>query len=223
MKYPRARIVVFSKAPLPGQVKTRLVPLLGEQGAARCYSELLDSTLARVTRTTLCPVELHCSPDTAHAQFHRLHRQYRVALQPQSGADLGERMSSAFAQTLPDSDAVVLIGADCPALTATDLDCALSALYRGTDVVLGPAQDGGYYLIGLRNHVPDLFAGMPWGSVGLLADTRRRVAALGLSLVLLPVYRDIDSPDDYLAWRNGPGGKGCPDSNGAPDWQSDVL
>lgn len=201
MKFPRARLLVFCKAPEPGRVKTRLIPLLGAQGAARLQARLLDNCLARVTAAGLCPVALHCDPDTEHEQFVKLRRQYRVSTVAQSGYDLGERMSHALQLTLGSADAVLLIGADCPGLRGADLELALAQLYTGSDVVLGPACDGGYYLVGLRRHLPELFMAMPWGTADVFAITRQRAAGLGLSVSCLPRYRDIDTPDDYLAWR----------------------
>jgi hypothetical protein len=201
MKYPDARLLVFSKAPLPGQVKTRLIPLLGSDGAAALYRQLLEDTLARMTEGGLCPVELYCDPDPEHEFFRLCRQRYPVTLYPQSGGGLGERMSQALHDCLQRAAAVVLVGADCPTLSAGDVEATLTALSRGRDVVLGPALDGGYYLIGLHTHQAGIFTDIPWGSADVLSRTLQQVARLGLRCHLLPPRADLDTPADYLAWQ----------------------
>jgi rSAM/selenodomain-associated transferase 1 len=150
MKYPDARLLIMSKAPVPGQVKTRLIPLLGAAPAAGLYAGLVRDCLAMSTAAGLCPVELWCSPSAGHPFFRRCHADFPVRLYSQSPGDLGQRMSRALQSALCRARHVMLIGADCPALTAADLEEALQLLVRGTDAVLGPATDGGYYLIGMN-------------------------------------------------------------------------
>ena len=201
MKFPRARLIVMSKAPVPGRVKTRLIPLLGETGAAFLHQALLDATLAKLSRAGLCPVELCCAPDTRHAYFAEARNRYPLTLSVQSDGDLGLRMSTAIRQGLQQSQDVVLVGTDCPGLDAADVDAALAQLAAGNDVVLGPASDGGYYLIAMHRHHPALFEDMPWGSDRVLELTLQRVNAGGLTCALLGMRGDIDTPDDYLAWQ----------------------
>ena len=203
MKYPQARLIIMSKAPIPGKVKTRLIPLLGAVGATECHRMLLEQTLAGLCGAALCPVELSCSPDVQHEFFIRARRRYPLQLTAQVPGDLGQRMSHAVAHALREADRVVVVGADCPAMTPADIDTALRQLGEGADVVLGPARDGGYYLIGLRRHHPALFAGIEWGGADVLETTRARLAGLDLTEHLLATRYDIDTPSDYQAWQAG--------------------
>lgn len=201
MKYPDARLLILSKAPDPGRVKTRLIPLLGEEGAARLYGELVHQCLDMSTTAGLCPVELWCSPATTHPFFRQCQADFPVSLHSQPAGDLGERMSAALQSALQRSSHAILIGADCPALTAAGLEEALERLSRGADAVLGPAADGGYYLIGMNTHHGFVFGNMPWGSDEVLQLTEQRLQQQGLRWHRLGVFRDLDTPDDYRAWR----------------------
>ncbi len=201
MKHPRARVLVMSKAPVPGKVKTRLIPLLGADAAADCYRTLLGKILDSICTASLCPVELWCAPHMQHAFFSQCRDRYSLVLASQSPGDLGRRMSHAVEQALQRADSVVVIGADCPSLTPGDVDTALQMLAGGTDVVLGPAEDGGYYLVGMHTHHPRLFESIPWGSADVLARTEQRLEELGLSYRKLATRPDLDTPADYAAWR----------------------
>lgn len=206
MKYPDARLLVMSKAPDPGRVKTRLIPLLGAGAAAELYAGLVHHCLDMSTTAGLCPVELWCSPSTRHAYFRRCRAEFPVSLHCQPPGDLGQRMSGALRSALQRSRHAVLIGADCPALTAADLDEALAALTRGRDAVLGPAADGGYYLIGMSIHHPFVFENMPWSSRAVLRLTEQRLHQQRLQWHRLEARRDLDTPDDYRAWKATPAG-----------------
>jgi hypothetical protein len=186
------RIAVFAKAPVAGAVKTRLVPLLGVEGAARLHASLARHTLAVAREATPGRLELWCAPDVAHPFFGECGFRYRCELLSQQGADLGERMANAFAATTP----LVLIGTDCPALRASHLAAAWKAL-RTHDAVIAPAEDGGYVLIGLARPQPALFSGMPWGDASVMALTRNRIAKAGLRCMELETLWDVDRPDDY--------------------------
>lgn len=202
MKYPHARLLVFSKAPVPGQVKTRLIPLLGAAGAAALYAGMLERTLEKALAAGTCPVELWCAPDTRHAAFARARLQHAVHLRPQPAGDLGRRMSQAFCNTLRAARHAVLIGADCPDLTAADIAAAFDRLAAGVDVVLGPASDGGYYLIGLSTHHAGLFDTIEWGTPRVLEATLSRCRQQGLTWACLAQHDDVDTPGDYLACRD---------------------
>jgi rSAM/selenodomain-associated transferase 1 len=201
MKYPQARVLLMSKAPVPGKVKTRLIPLLGADAAASFYQQLLEDTLDDLCAAALCPVELWCAPDVHHAFFTKCRDRYLLELAGQSTGDLGQRMSHAVKHALQCADQVVVIGGDCPTLNPDDIDTALCALADGTDVVLGPAADGGYYLVGMHTHHPRLFESIAWGSAAVLEQTEQRLAALGLSYRKLATRHDIDTPEDYLVWQ----------------------
>jgi len=196
MRYPNARILVFCKPPIPGQAKTRLIPALGAEGAADLHAELARATVARAVYSRLAPVELWASTAPEHPFFQRLCADHACVLQTQCGDDLGARMAQALETTLADTDFAVLIGTDCPALDEHYLAEACAALANGADAVLGPAEDGGYVLIGLRRCDPALFAGVAWGTSAVLAQTRRRFAALAWSVHELATLWDIDRPED---------------------------
>lgn len=201
MQYPDARILIFAKAPVPGYVKTRLIPALGAEGAASLYTGLLKQTVESVVAADLAPVQLWCAPDSANAFFQRLASQYDLLLCDQSGAGLGERMRHAAGLALNASDAVLLMGADCPLLSGIHLAQALQWLMDGEDAVLGPAEDGGYVLLGLRQNSAALFEEIPWGSDQVLELTRRRLAKLGWRWQELEPLWDLDRPVDFERWR----------------------
>ena len=200
MKYPNARLLLFTKAPEPGKVKTRLAAFLGRKAAANLYEKLLCDCLEMSVSAALCPVDICCSPSTGHTFFQQCRKRYHTDLQQQIQGDIGQRMSHAILSALARAEHVVLIGADCPALTADDLDRALHALQQGTDVVLGPAVDGGYYLIGMSAHHPELFENIPWSTHKVLAATETLLREQGLSWHSLPVHRDIDTAEDYAVY-----------------------
>lgn len=202
MKFPDARLLVLSKAPDAGTVKTRLIPLLGDNGAASLYSTLLHACIDRLVAAELCPVDLWCAPATSHPFFVDCRQRYGVELQQQAEGDLGRRMEHALGSALQQSGYAVLVGADCPGLAITDIEETLLALRDRADVVLGPASDGGYYLVAMRNRHPFLFEDMPWGTAKVLQLTESRLRAHGLSWHKLAVRRDLDTPEDYLAWRS---------------------
>lgn len=196
MRYPHARILVFCKPPIPGEAKTRLIPALGAEGAATLHAELAHATLACAVRSELAPVELWASAEPEHAFFQRLCDDFECALMTQHGDDLGARMAYALEAALADAAFAVLIGTDCPVLDETYLAQACAALTNGVDAVLGPAEDGGYVLIGLRRFDPAVFTGVAWGTSAVLEQTRQRLAGLAWSVTELDTLWDIDRPDD---------------------------
>ncbi|EDN66134.1 conserved hypothetical protein [Beggiatoa sp. PS] len=187
---------VFAKAPRPGQVKTRLINILGQQGAADLHQQLVEHCLQ--TFSHLFPLQLWCAPDEHHPFFQACQTQFEVSLYCQQGADLGERMAYALASANPAP--VVLIGSDCPSLNEKHIHEAFVALEQN-NVVLAPAEDGGYVLIGMQQLVPELFIDMPWGSSQILTLTRTRLHDLGLSWKELPTQWDIDRPEDVERWK----------------------
>ncbi len=194
--YPDARILIFSKAPLPGIAKTRLIPQLGEQGAAEFSAALTRHAVQAVAGGQLCPIQLWCEPDCRHALFQELHEVYGVELKQQQGCDLGERMASALADGLSGSQSVVLIGSDCPAISVDYLKQALQALAMGPTCVLGPAEDGGYVLVGQSVLNTDMFENVNWGTPDVLQQTRQRLRAAGLACSELATLWDVDHPED---------------------------
>jgi rSAM/selenodomain-associated transferase 1 len=197
MKYPESRLLVFTRAPVAGQVKTRLVPLLGEQGAADFHARLVHRCLETVTGTGLCPVDLWCSPSIDEPFFQSCRTRYGVRLQRQIQGNLGQRMQHALVSALQTCRGAVLVGTDCPSLTSRDLDASLNELQRGTEVVLGPARDGGYYLIGGNTAEPLWFTDIPWGTSAVLGETVARLHRAGVGYHCLDERQDVDTPADY--------------------------
>ncbi len=183
------------KAPRARFVKTRLARELGAEPAAVVYRRLVEHQMAAIP--TDWPVEIHYAPADAPAEMQEwLGSQY--AYFPQQGDDLGERLIHAIADVFTrGAIGVIVIGGDCPGLDEPCLRAAWSAL-DSADVVLGPALDGGYYLIGLRRPAPHLFRGIPWSSSAVFEATTERVRQAGLSLVLLSAKEDVD---DLASWR----------------------
>lgn len=190
-------MLVFAKAPQPGTVKTRLIPVLGVQGAAALHARLVEHTLATVCAAHAGVLELHCAPDAADPFFQRCGAKYGVALATQHKGDLGERMFRAFASALAAATQVILIGTDCPALTAQHLRKAHMALADGNAAVFVPAEDGGYALIGLARNNARLFENIQWGGAQVMAQTRERLCSLRWRWHELDTLWDIDRPADY--------------------------
>ena len=200
MKYPQARLLLLTKAPEPGKVKTRLGSHLGMEAAADIYEKLVHECLTTCVAAKLCPIDIWCDPSPDHPFFRHCSNQYETGLRQQVSGNLGLRMSQAVRSTLQFADHVVLIGADCPTLTAGDLDAALYALQEGSDVVLGPAEDGGYYLIGMSRYHPALFEDVPWSTRSVLEVTEKRLQQLQLKWLCLTERKDIDTIDDYAEY-----------------------
>jgi len=191
---------VFAKAPVPGFAKTRLIPVLGVDGAARLQGALVRHALAvccAAAHALNGCVELWCAPDAEHPLFERCATDFGVRLESQRGSDLGERMCGAFRAGLRRAAAVFLLGSDAPGLTAEDLIAAVGTLASGSDGVLVPALDGGYVLIGLTRLEAGLFEGVEWGTARVLAQTRRRLLSLGYEWEELPDQGDLDTPADW--------------------------
>ena len=194
------RVIVMAKAPVAGYAKTRLIPALGAEGAARLAQRLLRHAIAQALAADIGPVELCCAPDAQHAVFSDLAAEARVTLSEHGEGDLGTRMARALQRALLTHECAVLIGTDAPALDATYLRAAHDRL-ADHDAVLGPALDGGYTLIGLRRFEPSLFEAVPWSTPQVLAITRERLKAAGLRHAELAPLHDIDEPADLVHLR----------------------
>jgi len=197
MQFPNARILIFAKAPQPGKVKTRLISRLGEAGASEFHEACIRHSVERRSGANLAPVVLYATPDATVPFFKELTIDYPIQLADQQGSGLGERMLSAARESLQSADAVLLTGTDAPALLNTHLQQALTRLQEGADVVMQPASDGGYVMLGARCAYPELFEDMPWGGDEVARLTRERCRLLELDLFELPLCWDIDRPEDY--------------------------
>jgi rSAM/selenodomain-associated transferase 1 len=186
-------IAVLAKAPLPGFAKTRLIPALGAEGAALLQARLVEHSVATACAARIGPVALWGAPDESHPLFQTIGARLGVALARQRGGDLGERMLSAVAAAhVP----VLVIGTDCPALTADHLRLAADILRSGADAAIIPAEDGGYALIGLRAAAPTLFSQMHWSVPSVMEETRRRLRDLGMTWQEPVTLWDLDLPED---------------------------
>ena len=194
--YPHGRILVFAKEPVLGKVKTRLHGSLNEEQALELHKTLLRHVYTCAQGAKLSPIELWVSSNPSHELFLSLCNKTEIHLQ--SGLDLGLRMKHAAQQTLVNSRYVVIIGSDCPAITPAYLGKALRLLENGSKVVLGPAEDGGYVLLGLRCVPQSIFVDMPWGSDKVLSITRMRLEQQGLDWEELAELWDVDRPEDLL-------------------------
>lgn len=185
----------MAKAPIPGQVKTRLIPALGAEGASRLHAALLRRTVGAMLQANLCPIQLWCSPDTDHPEFIEL-QVLGTVLKTQCPGDLGARMGHAARECLETARQVIIIGTDCPVLHAGFVEQAIITLTNGHDAIVGPAEDGGYYLLGLNRTADELFQSMPWGGERVLLETRRRLDNLGWRWSELAPLWDVDRPED---------------------------
>lgn len=212
---PRTRLAVFTRFPVPGETKTRLIPALGPLGAARLQQQMTECILATArtwARTRDVEVEVRYTGGDRRSVRHWLGSGCRY--RNQGAGDLGARL----ARTMRDAFAagagrVIVIGADCPSISPADLDKADSALDRA-DAVLGPAEDGGYWLIGLSRPA-EVFADIDWGGQRVLRQTLARAERLGLRAAMLDRRADIDRPGDLTHLR--------PDLQPRPPWLSVII
>jgi len=193
----QARLILFTRYPEPGRTKTRLIPALGAHGAAALQRRMSE---AIVTRMAAFAADYPVRPEIRYADGNQQAMEAwlsnDIPCLDQGEGDLGDRLLRAFAQSFAQgAQAVVVIGADCPDLTPALFSQAFSALAR-KDLVLGPAMDGGYYLIGLTRPAPALFAEIPWGGGEVLAATLKQAQALELATHMLEPLADVDRPED---------------------------
>ncbi len=194
-------LLMFTRYPEPGRTKTRLIPHLGAAGAATLQRQMTEHVLKQVTTAAQnlpLAVEVHFAGGSA-AQMQQWLGDTVIYCAQSSGA-LGDRLIAAFSQSFAlGRPGAIAIGSDCPALGAEHLAAALQALGR-VDVAIGPATDGGYYLIGLRQLEPALFRGIDWGTERVLEQTLAAATAQGLTVELLAPLTDVDYPADLPQW-----------------------
>lgn len=185
-----ARVVAFARFPTPGEAKTRLIPALGPEGAAAMHRRLVERTLAAVRASGL-PFELRVTGATPTAIHEWLGP---VAAVDQGEGELGERLERA-GPPYP----TIFIGADAPDLHPEHLRAAADALAH-SPAAIGPAEDGGYWLLGLARAVPGVFDGVDWGTDAVFAQTLARLRAGGVEPAILPELADLDRPEDLARW-----------------------
>lgn len=191
--------VIYAKAPLAGYAKTRLIPALGAEGAARVADKLLRHAIAQAIAADIGTVEVCGTPSWADAAWQTLPAlPAGVERTDQAAGDLGARLTETSRRIIDKGSSLLLMGADCPALDATRLRLAAAALSEA-DCCLQPVADGGYALLGLNHHHPSLFDSIPWSTDRVAAITRERIGALNWTLQEFPALHDVDEPED-LVW-----------------------
>ena len=194
------RVVVFAKAPVPGCVKTRLIPALGAEGAAALARDMLERTLAAAQAAGLGPVELCADPTPQDSAWAGVSLPAGLVLSAQGAGDLGQRMARAAERALADTERVLLIGTDCVEMAPGLLRGATRAL-DSADGFMHATADGGYALLGLRRFERSLFEGITWSTSAVAGQTRARFAALGWKLAEGDRLHDVDLPADLALWQ----------------------
>ena len=192
----KPRIIIFAKAPVPGQVKTRLIPALGEAGAAKLAYDMLHAIVAEALAAKLPTLpELCADPHPMESEWAPFLPRAQLRFTAQGDGDLGERMARAAERTVRIGENAILIGTDCPQLDRHRLRAAALALVDH-DAVIHPTEDGGYALLGLRRFDRSLFEAIPWSAPTVAGTTIDRIRALGWSLHVGETLRDMDVPAD---------------------------
>jgi len=189
-------LCVFAKAPVPGKVKTRLLACMDADSACALHQQLIDACLSRTINKYAWQTQLW-GTDSASEFLKEVSASYDISLHEQHGDELGVRMANAVKTTLENNLYVVLIGTDCPELDAAYIETVVQKLQSGIDCVLGPAEDGGYVMLGLSMYDDSLFNDIEWGTERVLAVTRQRIKSLGWSCDEMPVLWDVDRPEDF--------------------------
>ncbi len=196
MRFNDAAILVMARAPVPGEAKTRLIPALGEEGAAKLHAVLTERLLIELSEADVAPITLCCTPDCFHPFFEQCREQYGTSLQRQQGDGLGERLYQALKSSLVSHRRAVVIGCDIPELGHKDVKQALNALEQGYDAAITPVEDGGYALLALKEARWELFEGVEWGGEYVFEQTVQRFAELGWRWHELTPRWDLDRPED---------------------------
>jgi len=189
------RLCIFARVPRHGQVKTRLATRLGDEAALAAHITLVEDTLRRLARVPGVVSELWLD-DQPDGVCRRWAEDFDLPIRRQAGGDLGERMHGALLAGLATASGAMVVGTDCPLFDQGYVTAAVAAL-TSADVVLGPAADGGYGLVGIRRPAPELFSDIPWGTSRVLEMTLSAARRAGFQVSLLPEIWDIDTFDDW--------------------------
>lgn len=197
-----AQLSIFTRYPVPGTAKTRLIPALGETGAAALSRQMTEHTLKQIQVLQSCfPIatEIRFAGGTSELMHEWLGERWVYV--PQGEGSLGDRMAQTFQSAFDAGmQQVIIVGTDCPELNG-DILCQAYQALANHDLVLGPAFDGGYYLIGLRQSIPELFMGIAWSTPAVLQQTLEIAQQFDLTIALLPPLGDVDYPEDLAIWR----------------------
>lgn len=200
IKIAQQHLIIFTRYPEPGKTKTRLIPALGSVGAANLQRQMTEYTLSQAGELSK-NVSIEVRFAGGNLQLMQQWLGYDLLYQCQGEGDLGVRMARSLADAFNNNaQQVIIIGTDCPEANAQILTQA-SAQLQAFDVILGPAIDGGYYLIGLRRFIPELFCNITWGTSQVLQQTVDIANQLNISYFYLPTLADIDRPEDLPIWQ----------------------
>jgi rSAM/selenodomain-associated transferase 1 len=217
-------LIIFAKQPLPGNVKTRLVPPLSPDQAARLYHSMLSDVLNKTeSLETVDRLLFHERGSQADYYFQEFFPSFPIY--PQQGIDLGARMEAAFARVFAMGyRTAAIIGTDSPDLPVSVIADAFHILEKdGTDVVFGPAEDGGYYLLAMKRIHSELFHGIPWSTGQVLRESVKKAESAGLRVATLPVWYDVDTVEDMKRPELRKEGNGAPLTRGFIErWVRDV-
>lgn len=196
-------LIIFTRYPVPGKTKTRLIPTLGEVGAVKLQKEMTEKiagTAVRFRKINDVDIEIHYADGNEKKMRNWLDEDF--IYKKQGGGDIGEKMNKSLKDVLNGgAEKAVLIGTDCPVITVEILESAFDSLSKN-DVVLGPAGDGGYYLVGMKKECLEIFQGINWGSSEVLNETISKLKKINLSLSLVEILDDIDRPEDVKLYYN---------------------
>jgi uncharacterized protein len=200
MTIKKQHIIIFTRYPEAGKTKTRLIPALGTKGAADLHRQMTEHTLTQVKQLQSNALSFEVRFTGGDLQLMQGWLGSDASYQFQGDGDLGQRMARSLLEAFQSgAEKAVLIGTDCPDVSAEILAQALAKLYH-YNLVLGPAMDGGYYLVGLQYPIPELFIDIDWGTAKVLQQTVEIAENLNLSFVYLPYLADIDRPEDLSIW-----------------------
>lgn len=197
-RYPDARLLLFARSPVRGRVKRRLAAGVGEQAAVDIHCAMTAYLARMAGEAALMPASLYAWPDADSPWLRDLAARHSLQLRAQQGGDLGERMGNALAAELWHADFAILIGSDCPGIGPAYLEAAAARLQAGVPWVFGPAEDGGYVLVGTRLATPQPFQAIDWGTAAVMEQTRERCRDAGLAWEELDTLYDIDTREDWL-------------------------
>ncbi|MEC4984027.1 MAG: TIGR04282 family arsenosugar biosynthesis glycosyltransferase [Oscillatoria sp. PMC 1068.18] len=194
-------LIIFSRYPEAGKTKTRMIPVLGAEGAAELQRQMTEYTREKaIALQSLRRVQIQVYFAGGSSELMQAWLGANLVYHPQSKGDLGSRMATAFQDAFATGmKRVVIIGIDCPDCNAIILASAFEMLSQ-QDLVLGSAADGGYYLIGLQRLIPELFIGVNWGTASVLSQTQAIAEKLNLAVGYLPLLNDVDRPEDLSIW-----------------------
>ena len=195
------KLLIFTKSPVLGEVKTRMQPEYTQEQSLKLHKSMMLNTLSLSHRLNDLDVELCCSPNRNSSFFLQCENTYPVTLSDQQGCDLGERMAFSMSVALQTHDKVIIIGTDCPAIDEEYIEQAVQALNK-VDAVIGPAADGGYVLLGLRKFSLELFKDFSWGTESVLNQTRKVLTDLSWTFQELATMHDVDRPEDLHRYKD---------------------